>query len=83
MLRELCTAGLRSSVPDEPSFPGDWMPFDAEPEWTETAEKRGLDPLGLQGSGITLYQDLLPGNQQVALHIRYYGSLANIELRGR
>ena len=37
------------------------MPFDAEPEWTETAEKRGLNPLGLQGSGIALYQDRLPG----------------------
>lgn len=61
MLRELCTADLRSSVPDEPTFPGDSMPFDAEPEWTETAEKRGLNPLGLQGSGIALYQDRLPG----------------------
>jgi hypothetical protein len=52
------------------------MPFDAEPEWTETAEKRGLDPLGLQVSGIALYQDLLPGISNVTLHIRYYGLYA-------
>lgn len=49
------------------------MPFDATPEWTETAEKRGLDPLGLQNSGIALYQDLLPGISNVTLRIRYYG----------
>lgn len=52
------------------------MPFDAAPEWTETAEKRGLDPLGLQVSGIALYQDLLPGISNVTLHIRYYGLYA-------
>lgn len=55
---------------------GSQMPYDAEPEWTETPEKRGLDPLGLQVSGIALYQDLLPGISNVTLRIRYYGLYA-------
>ena len=27
----------------------------AEPEWTERADKRGLDPLGMQNAGVSLY----------------------------
>ena len=43
------------------------------PEWTEKVQKRGLDPLGLQNSGVTLYQSLVPGISNVTLRIRYYG----------
>ncbi len=45
-------------------------------EWTEPADKRGLDPLGLQTSGINLYQDLLPGISNVTLRLRPYGLYA-------
>lgn len=45
----------------------------AKPEWTERAEKRGLDPLGMQNAGVTLYQSLLPGISNVTLRMRYYG----------
>jgi hypothetical protein len=45
----------------------------AEPEWTERADKRGLDPLGMQNAGVTLYQSLLPGISNVTLRMRYYG----------
>jgi hypothetical protein len=45
----------------------------AMPEWTELADKRGLDPLGMQNSGIGLYQRLLPGISNVTLRMRYYG----------
>lgn len=45
----------------------------AEPEWTERADKRGLDPLGMQNAGIVLYQSLLPGISNVTLRMRYYG----------
>lgn len=38
-------------------------------EWTEKAEKRGLDPLGMQASGIALYQSLLPGISNVTLRM--------------
>ena len=43
------------------------------PQWTEKAEKRGLDPLGMQNSGVLLYQSLLPGISNVTLRMRYYG----------
>ncbi|PZO49925.1 MAG: hypothetical protein DCF16_13810 [Alphaproteobacteria bacterium] len=43
------------------------------PEWTELASKSGLDPLGMQNSGILLYQALLPGISNVTLRVRYYG----------
>lgn len=43
------------------------------PEWTERVPKRGLDPLGLQNSGVLLYQSLLPGISNVTLRVRYYG----------
>lgn len=43
------------------------------PQWTERAEKRGLDPLGLQNSGIALYQTLLPGISNVTPRLRYFG----------
>lgn len=52
------------------------MAYAAEPEWTERADKRGLDPLGLQTSGIALYQELLPGVSNVTLRIRPYGLYA-------
>lgn len=45
----------------------------AEPEWTERAEKRGLDPLGMQNAGVALYQSLMPGISNVTLRMRYYG----------
>jgi hypothetical protein len=44
-----------------------------EPEWTERADKRGLDPLGMQNAGVALYQSLLPGISNVTLRMRYYG----------
>lgn len=44
-----------------------------EPQWTERAEKRGLDPLGQQNSGIALYQTLLPGISNVTPRLRYFG----------
>lgn len=43
------------------------------PQWTEKADKRGLDPLGMQNSGVVLYQALLPGISNVTLRMRYYG----------
>lgn len=43
------------------------------PQWTEKADKRGLDPLGIQNSGILLYQSLVPGISNVTLRMRYYG----------
>lgn len=43
------------------------------PQWTEKANKRGLDPLGIQISGVQLYQSLLPGISNVTLRMRYYG----------
>lgn len=43
------------------------------PQWTERADKRGLDPLGMQNSGVLLYQSLLPGISNVTLRMRYYG----------
>lgn len=43
------------------------------PEWTERAEKRGLDPLGMQNLGVGLYQRLMPGISNVTLRMRYYG----------
>lgn len=42
-------------------------------DWTEKVAKRGLDPLGIQNSGVQLYQQLLPGVSNVTLRIRYYG----------
>lgn len=46
--------------------------LDLLPQWTEKAEKRGLDPLGIQNSGVLLYQALLPGISNVTLRMRYY-----------
>ncbi len=43
------------------------------PQWTERADKRGLDPLGMQNSGVVLYQSLLPGISNVTLRMRYCG----------
>ncbi|MFN3152897.1 hypothetical protein [Bremerella sp.] len=48
----------------------------AYPEWTESPEKSGLDPLGMQSSSVALYQSLLPGISNVTLRIRYYGFYA-------
>jgi hypothetical protein len=47
--------------------------MNALPEWTERLDKRGLDPLGMQNSGVLLYQSLLPGISNVTLRMRYYG----------
>ncbi|ABM40027.1 hypothetical protein [Polaromonas naphthalenivorans] len=46
------------------------------PEWTDMAEKNGLDPLGMQSLCISLYQSLVPGIANVTLRIRYYGFYA-------
>jgi hypothetical protein len=46
------------------------------PEWTESKTKDGLDPLGMQNSSVSLYQELLPGIGNVTLRIRYYGLYA-------
>lgn len=46
------------------------------PEWTTKAEKRGLDPLGMQTTSVALYQQLLPGISNVTLRMRYYGLYA-------
>jgi len=48
----------------------------AYPEWTEQRKKRGLDPLGMQNSSVTLYQRLIPGISNVTQRIRYYGFYA-------
>jgi hypothetical protein len=46
------------------------------PEWTTKAEKRGLDPLGMQTTSVALYQQLVPGISNVTLRMRYYGLYA-------
>jgi hypothetical protein len=43
------------------------------PQWTSKVDKRGLDPLGMQNSGVVLYQALLPGISNITLRMRYYG----------
>lgn len=45
----------------------------ALPQWTSKIDKRGLDPLGMQNSGVALYQALLPGISNITLRMRYYG----------
>lgn len=47
-----------------------------DPQWTEKAEKRGLDPLGMQTTSVALYQELVPGISNVTLRMRYYGFYA-------
>jgi hypothetical protein len=44
-----------------------------QPEWTTKAERRGLDPLGMQTTSVALYQQLVPGISNVTLRMRYYG----------
>ena len=46
------------------------------PHWTTKAEKRGLDPLGMQTTSVALYQQLVPGISNVTLRMRYYGLYA-------
>jgi len=46
------------------------------PEWTEYQKKNGLDPLGMQTSSVSLYQQLVPGISNVTLRVRYYGYYA-------
>lgn len=46
------------------------------PHWTSKEEKRGIDPLGMQITSVTLYQELLPGISNVTLRMRYYGLYA-------
>ncbi len=53
----------------------------AAPGWTEMAEKRGLDPLGMQSLCISLYQSLVPGISNVTLRVRYYGLYAWLSWR--
>lgn len=45
----------------------------AVPQWTQFSKKRGIDPLGMQNSSVSIYQRLLPGISNVTLRIRYYG----------
>jgi len=52
------------------------MNMTAAPEWTEYRKKRGLDPLGMQNTSVSLYQTLLPGISNVTLRMRYYGLYA-------
>ena len=47
--------------------------MDCIPEWTEKVERIGLDPLGLQNSGVALYQALLPAIGNATPRLRYYG----------
>lgn len=51
------------------------------PEWTTKAEKRGLDPLGMQTTSVALYQQLVPGISNVTLRMRYYGLYAWLAYR--
>ncbi|MDE0113268.1 MAG: hypothetical protein OXI87_03735 [Albidovulum sp.] len=46
------------------------------PEWTEHLKENGLDPLGMQNGGISLYQTILPGIGNVTQRMRYYCSNA-------
>lgn len=48
----------------------------AYPEWTGAPRKRGLDPLGMRSTSVSLYQTLVPGISNVTLRIRYYGLYA-------
>lgn len=48
----------------------------AVPVWTRVSKKRGIDPLGMQNSSVSIYQRLLPGISNVTLRIRYYGLYA-------
>lgn len=48
----------------------------AQPQWTRREESRGLDPLGMQSTCISLYQQLVPGISNVTLRMRYYGLYA-------
>lgn len=47
-----------------------------EPQWTRREERRGLDPLGMQSTSVSLYQRLVPGISNVTLRMRYYGLYA-------
>ncbi|SMP80287.1 hypothetical protein [Noviherbaspirillum suwonense] len=51
------------------------------PQWTSKAEKRGVDPLGMQTTSVALYQQLVPGISNVTLRVRYYGLYAWLALR--
>jgi hypothetical protein len=42
------------------------------PAWTVQSDTQGLDPLGMQNTSITLYQQLLPGISNVTLRMRYW-----------
>jgi len=48
----------------------------AMPQWSRREESRGLDPLGMQSTCISLYQQLVPGISNVTLRMRYYGLYA-------
>jgi hypothetical protein len=47
------------------------------PVWTEYRKKNRLDPLGMQNSGVNLYQTLLPSVSNVTLSMRRYGLYAS------
>jgi hypothetical protein len=53
----------------------------AQPQWTIKAEKRGIDPLAMQNTSVSLYQVLLPGMSNVTLRMRYYGFYAWLAYR--
>lgn len=48
----------------------------AQPQWTKREERRGVDPLGMQSTSVSLYQRLVPGISNVTLRMRYYGLYA-------
>lgn len=48
----------------------------AAPQWLESRDKHGLDPLGMHNSSIQTYQSLLPGISNVTQRLRYYSLYA-------
>lgn len=45
-------------------------------DWTDSPEKNGLDPLGMQATCVRLYQSLVPGISNVTIRLRYYAFYA-------
>ena len=43
------------------------------PKWTEYRKKNGVDPLGVQNTGIGLHRTLLPGTSNLTLRMCNYG----------
>lgn len=54
----------------------DLTTISGRPIWTRLEEKRGIDPLGMQSTSVSIYQGLVPGLSNVTLRMRYYGLYA-------